>query len=125
MRFKDNKDETVTDITTGLMWQKEMDGNPMNWEAAISYCKNLSLGGYNDWRLPTIQELHSIVDYSRYSPAIDIEVFPDTLSSDYWSSTTDADSSGYAWRVGFDGGFVGCVYKSASYYVRAVRTVSE
>jgi len=115
-----NGDGTVTDTITGLMWQQATDGL-MSWEAAISYCEALSLSGYDDWRLPNRKELHSIVHYSRYNPAIEISVFPDTSSSYYWSSTTSALNTDYAWNVGFNYGYVYYYYKSNSYYARAVR----
>ena len=115
-----NGDGTVTDTSTGLMWQQQTAG-PMTWEEAISYCEGLSLGGYNDWRLPNRNELQSLVDYTRYCPAIDTTVFPGTMSSNYWSSTTCAYYTSYAWCVGFHDGFVYYDGKSSSYYVRAVR----
>ena len=80
--------------------------------------------GKGDWRLPNRNELQSIVDYSLYNPAIDTIYFPDTVASDYWSSTTSADYTSYAWLVGFNYGYVGNNYKSSYYfyvYVRAVR----
>jgi len=117
-----NKDGTVTDTNTGLMWQQKTAGE-MNWEASLSYCENLSLAGYSDWRLPTAKELASIVDRSKYNPAIDKDYFPDTMSSYYWSSTAYASYSDYARSVGFDYGCVGDAHgdKSNTYYVRAVR----
>ena len=87
--FVDNSDGTVTDTSTGLMWQQET-ADSMNWESAISYCEDLSLAGYDDWRLPNRNELQTLVDYSKYSTAIDTEFFPDTVSFYYWSSTTYA-----------------------------------
>ncbi len=113
-------DGTVTDTTTGLMWQQET-ARRMSWEAAISYCKGLTVGGYRDWRLPTIQELQSIVDYTRYGPTIDTTAFPGIMSSYYWSSTTDADYTYNAWCMNFYGGDLDYNDKSYSYYVRAVR----
>jgi len=74
--FVDNSDGTITDNATGLMWQQADDGTTRDWEEALSYSENLSLGGYSDWRLPNAKELHSILDYTRCpsetsSPAID------------------------------------------------------
>jgi hypothetical protein len=43
----------------------------LNWESAKKYCKDLTIGQRKDWRLPTIQELLSIVDYSKFDPALD------------------------------------------------------
>jgi len=115
-----NGDGTVTDTSTGLMWQQATDG-AMNWEAAISHCEALSLAGYDHWRLPNRKELRSIIDYSRSSPAIDTAVFPGTVSSYYWSSTTYARYTGGAWDIGFSSGHDASSDKSGSGYVRAVR----
>ena len=116
-----NGNETVTDPKTNLMWQQNSVSEFMTWQEALSHCEALSLGGYDDWRLPTATELQSIVDYGQYSPAIDVTFFPDSVSSGYWSSTTYAYNSGYAWLVNFNDGYVDDRNKSRSYYVRAVR----
>jgi hypothetical protein len=64
----------------------------------------------------------SIVDYGTYDPSIDTTYFPGTDASGYWSSTTSADYSSYAWKVDFDSGSVGDYSKSSgSYCVRCVR----
>ena len=122
----DNGDGTVT--VTCLMWQQasmDLDNNgtpdTMSWQQALYESEDLSLAGYSDWRLPDIFELRSIVDYSRYNPAIDPALFPDTMSSYSWSSTTYAGSTGLAWLVEFIYGYNGHGNKSGSYYVRAVR----
>ena len=133
--FVDNEDGTVTDKETGLMWEvKESKddtpdyGNPRDadndytWENALSLCENLSLAGYDDWRLPNRNELQSLVDYSQYNPSIDTTFFPNTVSSGYWSSTTHAGYPGDAWLVSFDYGWVGHGLGKSYYgYVRAVR----
>ena len=61
-----------TDTSTGLMWQKRRDdsgstkfADNQDWDEAVSYCRNLRLGGYSDWRLPTIGELSAIFDRSQ------------------------------------------------------------
>ncbi|MDD5519037.1 MAG: DUF1566 domain-containing protein, partial [Candidatus Omnitrophica bacterium] len=77
--------------------------------------------GYSDWRLPNVRELMSIVNYGVYNPAINTTYFSNTQSSDYWSSTTYASNTPYAWRVSFSGGHVSCYDKTNSYYVRPVR----
>ena len=117
--YTDNGDGTVTDTSTGLMWQKASSSG--TWEQALTYCESLNLGGYTDWRMPTIKELHSIVDYSRYSPAINTTYFPNTVSSYYCSSTTDANCTARAWGVNFGDGHGKDDGKNTSYYVRAVR----
>ncbi|PLW93394.1 MAG: hypothetical protein C0592_06295 [Marinilabiliales bacterium] len=63
--FVDNGDGTVTDNATGLMWTKDDNGSGVLWETALSYAEASTTAGYNDWRLPNVKELQSIVDYSR------------------------------------------------------------
>lgn len=63
--FVYNGDDTVTDRATGLMWMKVDSGKTMNWEQALKYAENLEYAGYDDWRLPNVKELQSIVDYNR------------------------------------------------------------
>ena len=119
----DNKDGTVTDTETGLMWQKATAPGTYTWQQALAYAEGLELptGGYTDWRLPNRNELQTLVDYSINIPAIDPILQTNTLPYSYWSSTTLASITGRAWRVGFHGGNVYDYGKSDSYYVRAVR----
>lgn len=121
-RFIINSDGTVTDTAMGLMWdQKTQD--PMKWNDARAFCKSLTTAGYTDWRLPTIEELSSIVDYKRCEPAIDTNTFPGTRLRGYWSSSTNVSNPEYAWHVNFYYGLVDIFHKSFGYYVRAVRTI--
>jgi hypothetical protein len=115
-RFVDNNDGTVTDTKTGLVWKKDTAPGTFTWEKAVKYCGEMGDG----WRLPIIEELISIVDYSRLDPAID-PVFSNAQSSLYWSSTTYAGSPDGAWYVGFGVGGVGYRSKSGRNSVRAVR----
>lgn len=119
----DNDDGTVTDTSTGLMWQKAtgFGGRTLTWEEAVIYCQVLFLAGYDDWRLPDRNELQSLVDYTTYDPAVDVNFFPDTRSFRYGSSTSSADNTGHAWSVSFYGGYVDTSSKIADFYVRAVR----
>jgi hypothetical protein len=124
--YTDNANGTVTDNATGLIWQKEDDNNTYTWSSdgvvteASDYCTTLDLGGSTSWRLPTIEELVSILDIGRYSPAIDT-VYTNTNSSSYWSSTTYAPDVSYAWFVGFSNGGGRAVDKTANRYVCCVR----
>jgi hypothetical protein len=94
----------------------------MTWANSIINCEALVYAGFSDWRLPNIKELPSIVDYSAYSPAIDGTFFPNTQSDGYWSGTTFAASTDYAWLVSFGNGNVGGVDKTFEKCVRPVRS---
>jgi hypothetical protein len=126
--YTDNGDGTVMDASTGLMWQQRAPLKWMTWKQALAYCERLNLGGHTDWRMPTIKELRSLVDYSRYEPAINTSYFQNTVASYYWSSTTYATYAYYAWGLYFYDGSVTGIDKSYSYlgwgfsyHVRAVR----
>jgi hypothetical protein len=116
---------TVFDYNTGIIWQREDDGNPRTWSEAINYCDNLNLSDYSDWRLPAKKELMSIVNYGTYGPAIDSTYFPNTNSSLYWSSTVYADtSSSLVIALSFDKGIIDLLGKSEKRYVRCMRVNS-
>jgi hypothetical protein len=95
--------DTVTDTVTKLVWQRAT-GTPNQWGAAIAYCDGLTLGGFSDWRLPTVAELLSIVDYGRSTPSINLVAFPGTSPTYFWSSSPYAPGSNLAWAVLFDYG---------------------
>ncbi len=124
--FEANGDGTVTDHATGLMWQQADSGVGMDWEEALAYAENSTLAGYDDWRLPNVRELQSIVDYthspsaedeSNKGPAIDTDFFeiteiaPGTTEYNpdygyYWTGTSAYFNPGdpayyYAWYVAF------------------------
>lgn len=61
--YTDNNDGTINDHVTGLMWQKTMDPK-MTFDEAIQYAKSSAIGGYSDWRIPTIKELFSLILYT-------------------------------------------------------------
>jgi len=94
--FVDNRDGTITDKATCLTWQQKDDGKTYNWEQGLAYCENLNLAGRTDWRLPSVKELQSLVDYTRSpmttgSAAID-PIFPMSDKEDwFYSSTTHMD----------------------------------
>ncbi|QOY52303.1 DUF1566 domain-containing protein [Candidatus Sulfurimonas baltica] len=105
----------------GLMWQDNEDvlSTMKNWSGAKQYCEDLTLVGFDDWRLPNIDELKSIVDKNR-TPAIKKE-FKNTISNGYWSSTTNASNTARAWNVYFSNGGQYYYGKASNFYVRCVR----
>lgn len=117
-KFKYDSNGTVTYNDTKLMWQRD-EGGSMDWDSAMAYCEKLSLAGYNDWRLPDIEELKSIIEVGK-SPAIDKTNFPGAHES-YWSSTTDADYPMNARSWVFVNGVSPNFPKRGSDYVRCVR----
>jgi hypothetical protein len=119
--FTANGDGTVTDNATGLMWSQATDLTPLSWQAALAWCEDLSLAGYEDWRLPTLKELASIVDDDVDGLAVDSTYFPDTMAAYYWTATSSAYNPEQAWLVSFSLGNNGHGSKNTTYYVRAVR----
>ena len=108
--FHDNGDGTITDRATGLTWSRADSGKGMNWQEALAWVQQKNAEhylGHSDWRLPTVKELQSIVDYTRcpdatQSPAIE-PVFRCTTNTNeahqadypfYWSATTHAGLRG-------------------------------
>ena len=61
--YSNNKDGTISDNVTGLMWQKSISSK-LSWNEAVSYANSSKLAGYSDWRIPTIKELYSLINFS-------------------------------------------------------------
>jgi hypothetical protein len=124
--YTDNGDGTVTDNVTGLMWQQAVPSARYTWANAVAYCPTLTLAGHSDWRLPTVIELVSIVDFGQVNPnpSINGTYFPNTPAQLFWSASPLAGSSSYAWNVAFVVIATGSTYDSdvsSTYYVRCVR----
>jgi len=145
--INDKSEGTVIDISTGLMWQKaEADdpdeGNRLTWQESLDYCKKLndpeqepSIGSYDDWRLPSINEFQSLFDYTKIydtdpmtgesvqGRAIDIAAFPDVTQSYYFSSSTSVQSGKRhnAWCIMTSSGYIYRTGKTSDYPVRVVR----
>ena len=101
-QFADNGDGTVSDALTGLVWQQADDGQTRDWPGALAYCESLILAGQDDWRLPNVKELQSIVDYSRPEPAIDRRYLKIADPKGwFWSSTTHGENPDFANYVCF------------------------
>lgn len=95
-----------------------------NTQAYVNRVNDVGLCGAPDWRMPTRKELEGIVAYHRYLPAIDTEYFPNAVSSDVWSGSPEAGSTGilvYAWSVDFYHGDSHYGYRHVDQDVRLVR----
>lgn len=119
-------DEAVLDKETGLVWARDADlaQGTKAWASAVIYCRNLSIGNRKGWRLPTAEELASLVDPSQSGPALPpgySSFFNNVQSNYYWSSTTYEGYTGHAWNVYMDIGTVGASQKTSTYCVWPVR----
>ena len=122
-------EKTVIDNNTGLEWQQTFSSYSEN------YCEDLIYGGHDDWRLPTILELQTIVDNGKALPAIDTGYFPDTPSANFWTSSWsfsvstaggphdswNMDYTAMYWRVDFSIGMSWYSSSPMNVYVRCVR----
>ncbi|WP_111707315.1 Lcl C-terminal domain-containing protein [Lutibacter citreus] len=91
MSFSNYDDGITIDNNTGLMWEQIPTTDEFTWEEAKEYCENLELGGYDDWRLPSLKELYSVADFNKGWPYIDTDYFAlasGEVSKDeqFWSS---------------------------------------
>lgn len=133
-RYIEHGDGTVTDLVTGLMWQKcslgqewsvigcSGDSSGVDWQSALLLASENTAFGYGDWRLPNIKELASLLAIDRANPAINSEVFPNTYSDAYWTNTPYVIGRGSAWVVSFDYGDDGSSDYSVINHVRLVRS---
>ncbi len=120
--FTDNEDGTITDNRTDLMWQKGFSELAWNWEYAHTYCEELELAGYNDWSLPDIDQLNSMMGVSfRYTGANPKYFdYPDDVGW-FWSSTTDEEVAALAYAVYITNGYEDSNVKIFLSRVRCVR----
>ena len=108
--YVDNGDGTVTDSATGLMWQKSDDGEWKTWAEALEYCEGLSLAEHDDWRLPDMKELASIMKFDDHeSGSLYMDPVFESKNQNpygfyiYWSSTARATHPSCAWTINFSG----------------------
>jgi len=134
-RFTDNADGTVTDNLTGLIWLKDADCmGSRTWSDALTQvgnlnsgtnfnCDNYTAGTFSDWRLPNVRELFSLIHHGQANSAtwLNGQGFTGVQSNYYWSSTSYAPSTYYAWYVSLSGGYVNGDTKNNSRYVWPVR----
>ena len=106
-RFKDNKNGTVTDNLTGLIWLKNSTCFTATWAEALTAANTLADGQCSlmdksragDWRLPNIKELLSLIDYNHSFPALPADRPFSQAADNYWSSTTYARDPTQAWFI--------------------------
>ena len=103
-----------------LMWQDDERVFIGDWKQAKERCERLNFAAYSDWRLPSIDELISITDKTKFSPAIN-SAFKYVKSDFYWSSTKFADGSSRAWFVHFKNGYADWSGISDRLFARCVR----
>lgn len=107
----------VLDNLTGLIWARNANmGGSMSWSNAIAYCETLDYGGQTDWRLPNRREMLSLIDDGRITPSLcntagtgkwsENDPFTGVQSANYWSSTTYAFNTDFAWYVRLNNGAV-------------------
>ena len=133
-RYTVHSNETITDNATGLMWARcpgNKHGNDCslgsdikyNWRDALIAASNSELANYNDWRLPNVEELRSIVAYGRYSPSINTQIFPTPNSfceAGYWSSSAHV-SERESWYINFIDGSAVTSQRTSLFCIRLVR----
>ncbi len=127
----DNGNGTVTDNLTGLIWEKkttETEAYTFTYDNAITYCNDLVLGGYSDWRVPTRKEFSTLLNYGVVSPSLDITYFPDYSyilpdEINYWTSSDYYNDPSKAWVVQISFGLIDKLTKTYATPIK-VRCVS-
>ncbi|MBK1640888.1 hypothetical protein CKO12_03145 [Chromatium okenii] len=135
-RYRDLGDGTVLDKETDLQWMRcalgqtwagetcNGEAKEYNWDAAHAAANELNqrggYAGHSDWRLPSIDELKTLIVEGQ-KPTIDQQAFPNTPSSWFWSGSPYANYSGFAWYVNFDYGHASSDDRYDDYHVRLVR----
>ncbi len=110
----------VFDRATGLVWAADRidagcnNGGIGNWADAITYAEGLTFAGFSNWRLPNVLELISIINFSKDNPAIDDPPFLNSISLNYWSSTTYNSMTTVAWTISLTYGNISSELKTNS-----------
>ncbi len=118
--------DMAVDSRTGLTWQDNrfVESERVTYMQAEKLCKELRLGKHNDWHIPTIRELLSIIDYKKYDPAI-LDGFSVDDASYYWSSTQYMGDPDKVWGIDFKDGAIDANGKAYDRRVRCVRTTTS
>ncbi len=111
------------DSKTSLVWQDNsaVGAKEMTYDKALSYCKDLKLDGFDDWRLPTLKEFYTVVNLKANRPALKsgFEVQNDER---FWTSTLFAKNpKKEAWSISMSFGEAESYNRQRSYHVRCVR----
>ncbi len=115
------KNGTVKDTKTHLMWKREPEVGEYAWNDAMKkFGSNVSFAGYDDWRMPTMDELKTLLSEDG-SEELNQKVFRG-LSGEFWSASPYVDGGYGAWGVGFYGGVDGWYGKASAFQVRLVRS---
>jgi hypothetical protein len=118
---------TVRDRTTGLVWQQQALASLQTSAQASSYCDDLVLASFDDWRVPSIKELQLVIDESKYDPALDVSLFPGgdlAAESQFWSSSPSAYSARPGtWALDVKSGLIAPVARDTPLNVRCVRSL--
>ena len=94
--FTDNNDQTISDSATGLMWQQD-DTESTNWDDAVSQCEAATTASYDDWRLPNVKELQSIVDYTISPDTHDQAAIDPIFNASSFQNENGETDWGYYW----------------------------
>ena len=134
--YVDNGDGTVTHKKTCLMWKRCSEGQTWEYDRCVGKISTFKWGkimpkgkqrqwaafaGHDDWRVPSAEELQSIIDRTRVEPSINSYAFPNTPSEWFWSSSAYAGGSSYSWIVDFGYGYVFSDARTIANAVRLVR----
>lgn len=111
------------DIYTGLMWVRDSGNTVSSWGDGITACESSTVGGFTDWRMPTITELLSLLDFGGANPPYTYpNPFLGSYNASFWSSTTQKGTDTSAWGINYYAGSMNPGAKSSSTYrVRPVR----
>lgn len=131
-RYAVNANGTVQDKLSGLIWKRCSEGQSgaaceigaagtYRWQEANALAAGSDFGGVQGWRLPTLVELATLLEYQCTMPAINLTIFPATPAVHYWSVTPYAGYANGAWNINFNDGVHDNSSKNYRLYLRLVR----